>query len=266
MAYLQCFTKNSQVRVTAAYPNYPSGGYHGALDLQMIGSPAIYAPAGGKVVKTYRWQGGTSGTDSWGNHIVVQIEPYAYYLVAHMAGIEVALNSTVSTGDYIGQQGETGNVTGPHVHWEYWAGGYGTSYRANPAPLLGIPNAVGVYDVEWAGEGGGNIPDPESGVTFSPPPGTLLFPEDIEITTNQTGEIYYTVDGVYPDINDTQWTHKYTGPVHIGQGDTQFIVGVYNPATGFGPWGFARYRVIFNEWQKRKKLKKGFLYYKVWPF
>ena len=56
-----------------------------------------------------------------------------------------------------GTQGQTGNATGIHTHWEYWVGGRSTRYRQDPSQILGIPNAVGKYDVTWSAD---NPPGP----------------------------------------------------------------------------------------------------------
>ena len=63
----------------------------------------------------------------------------------------------LKAGDLIGVQGQTGNATGIHTHWEYWVGGRSTRYRQDPSRILGIPNAVGKYDVTWSAD---NPPGP----------------------------------------------------------------------------------------------------------
>lgn len=268
MAYLQCFTTNPTVRVTSGYPYYPGGGYHGACDMVLSPDTTIHAIASGTIVRAWHWQGTRTGTDSWGNHIVVQMGPYEYWLCAHMASQLWSAGQTVTAGDAIGTQGETGNAYGKHVHWEHWVGGFGTKFRTDPFPLLGIPNAVGTYDVEWSGEGGSNVPTPASGITFSPPPGTYNLPIDVSISAMWQGTIYYSIDGTYPSLDDPVYTHEYTGPVHLLMGDTQFIVGVYNPTLPpeqqWSEWGIARYKVLEDEEAKRKRLKGMPLYMKMW--
>lgn len=165
MAYAQCICGASSLDVKAAYGTYPSGGYHGGQDTVHPDLKA-YAPKSGTVVTAHVWQGGTSGNDSWGNYIVVQFAPGQYWLAAHFARQLHHVGETITAGQFIGQQGVTGNVTGAHTHWEYWNGGQSTKYRTNPSLVTGIPNAVGTYSVSWDASGETPEPDP------TPDPGT----------------------------------------------------------------------------------------------
>lgn len=159
--YPQSITSQPTIYESAGYPTYPSGGYHGGIDTVHTDHLA-YSPASGTVVTAHVWQGGTEGNDSWGNYIVVQMDGGNYYLAAHFTDQIHAVGETIAKGQYIGTQGETGNVTGIHTHWEYWVGGYGTAYRSDPSAILGIPNgAPATYDVSWdATDPPGPGPDP----------------------------------------------------------------------------------------------------------
>lgn len=151
--YPQSITDQSAIYESAGYPQYPGGGYHGGIDT-VHNNHLAYAPASGTVVVAHVWHGTTADEDSWGNYIVVDMGNNNYWLAAHFTDQLHTVGEVVSKGDFIGQQGMTGNVTGIHTHWEYWAGGQSTAYRQDPSPLLGIPNgAPATYDVSWdAGE------------------------------------------------------------------------------------------------------------------
>ena len=146
--YKQCITKVSPIRVTAGYPYYPDGSPHGGIDT-VHGDLLAYAPKAGKIVVAHTWQGGTTGVDSWGNYIVVDMGNNEYWLAAHFKSQTHKVNETIAQGQLIGAQGATGNVTGVHTHWEYWKGGQSTQYRQDPSSILGIPNEVGSFDVVW---------------------------------------------------------------------------------------------------------------------
>jgi len=75
----------------------------------------IYAPAKGKVVFTGELfvRGNTTVIDhGWG----------VYTVYAHQDQVLIKQGDMVDTGQKIGLVGKTGRVTGPHLHWEVWAG------------------------------------------------------------------------------------------------------------------------------------------------
>ncbi|MFI7295428.1 peptidoglycan DD-metalloendopeptidase family protein [Streptomyces sp. NPDC050121] len=86
-------------------------GYHTGLDLVASSGTPIYAPADGKVVHA-----GPGG--SYGNETEIQHAGGVITLYAHQTSIKVSVGQTVKRGDQIGTVGATGNVTGPHLHWE----------------------------------------------------------------------------------------------------------------------------------------------------
>lgn len=165
MAYKQTITKSDTIRVTAGYPTYPGGSPHGGIDTVHTDYKA-YAPEDGTVVTAHVWEGGTTGVDSWGNYIVVRMADGNYWLAAHFTAQNHNVGETIIKGSFIGTQGQSGNVTGTHTHWEYWAGGFGTAYRRDPSTILGIPNQVGTFAVEWGEDG----PTPPGPTPPDPPP------------------------------------------------------------------------------------------------
>lgn len=55
--------------------------------------------------------------EGYGNLVVVENGPYKVYY-GHLSEIPVEVGQTVSKGDVIGLSGNTGNSTGPHLHYE----------------------------------------------------------------------------------------------------------------------------------------------------
>ncbi|MEU2582826.1 peptidoglycan DD-metalloendopeptidase family protein [Streptomyces avermitilis] len=91
--------------------NMWSTGYHTGLDLVASTGTPIYAPADGKIVHA-----GPGG--AYGNETEIQHADGVITLYAHQTSIKVSVGDTVTRGQLIGMVGATGNVTGPHLHWE----------------------------------------------------------------------------------------------------------------------------------------------------
>ena len=103
--------------ISAGYPNYSSGQYHGALDFPCpTGSKVVAAQSGvvslvkrlttsyGYYVMVYH------GTDSEGRHV--------FTLYGHNSDVIVSPGDSVAKGQQIAKSGSTGNSTGPHCHFE----------------------------------------------------------------------------------------------------------------------------------------------------
>ena len=90
--------------------------FHTGLDFCGRTGVAIRAPAPGEVVFTEELivRGNSTVIDhGWG----------VYTAYAHQSEIQVSVGDQVETGQVIGLVGETGRVTGPHLHWEVIVGG-----------------------------------------------------------------------------------------------------------------------------------------------
>lgn len=90
--------------------NHWSAGHTGLDFAASTGSP-IYAPADGKVIFT-----GNGG--AYGNLTKIAHSNGVVTFYAHQSAISVSKGKQVKRGDRIGSVGATGNVTGPHLHWE----------------------------------------------------------------------------------------------------------------------------------------------------
>lgn len=110
---------------------YPrSGGRsHKGTDMMAAFGEPVYAVASGT---TYIRTGGIGGRTVW----LVASNGTAYYY-AHLASQTVGNGSSVSKGQQVGTNGNTGNASGgaPHVHFEIHPGGRGSA-AVNPYPTL----------------------------------------------------------------------------------------------------------------------------------
>lgn len=110
-------------RITAGW-YYSSGKYHGALDLGVPLRTECGAALKGTVTTVFHWNGKVTSGDnnSYGNFVIITHEPYRGMqlktLYAHLDEIVVQLGQRVSEGQLIGYTGNTGNSTGPHLHFE----------------------------------------------------------------------------------------------------------------------------------------------------
>lgn len=121
--YSECFPSRFGHR-----RSYNESGYfffHSGLDFCGGVGVDIYAPAPGKVVfvDTLKIRGNATVIDhGWG----------VYSAYGHQSEILVSVGDVVETGQLIGLVGETGRVTGPHLHWEVIVGGV----QVDPLPWL----------------------------------------------------------------------------------------------------------------------------------
>ncbi len=102
------------------------GYMHTGVDIAWAPGTPILATADGKVVLT-------GYTDDLGNYILIQHKYGFYTRYAHLSGFAGRYKgATVKRGDIIGYLGETGLVTGPHLHYEVRMG----AQYINPMPFL----------------------------------------------------------------------------------------------------------------------------------
>ncbi|MDC3416143.1 M23 family metallopeptidase [Aquibacillus sp. 3ASR75-54] len=95
--------------------------------------------ADGIVISTNTpWDGQMNG---YGNVILIahSVNGTVYTtLYAHLDSMSVTAGQSVSKGQTIGKMGSTGNVTGPHLHFEVHKGGWNAakSNAVNPMNML----------------------------------------------------------------------------------------------------------------------------------
>lgn len=111
---------------------YRSSGFHGGVDIVKSGGgstglPVVAAGSGTVVTAGYH--------SSYGYYVVINHGGGVATLYAHMlrGSLKVSAGQYVSAGQPLGNIGSTGNVTGPHLHFEVRINGN----RVNPMPYLG---------------------------------------------------------------------------------------------------------------------------------
>lgn len=110
---------------------YSSGKYHDAVDFGVsVGTP-VYAAADGIVV-TSTW----GGSDSYGYYIKIKHYNGLYTLYAHGSSLVAKVGQEVKQGQLIMYSGNTGNSTGPHLHFEVRVAPGGYNNRVNPLNYL----------------------------------------------------------------------------------------------------------------------------------
>ncbi len=117
--------------VSAGYPNYSSGKYHGGIDFPCPTGSKVVAAQDGIVITVKRLNYSYGyyvmiyhGTDARGRSVVT--------LYAHNSSILVSVGDSVKRGEQIAKSGSTGNSTGPHSHFEVRFDGT----RVNPRNYL----------------------------------------------------------------------------------------------------------------------------------
>ncbi|MFG2681689.1 M23 family metallopeptidase [Streptomyces sp. NPDC048392] len=88
-----------------------SSGSHTGIDFHAAGGTTVHAVGVGTVVEA-GWGG------AYGNQVVIKMHDGTYTQYGHLSSIGVSVGQSVGPGLRIGLSGATGNVTGPHLHFE----------------------------------------------------------------------------------------------------------------------------------------------------
>ena len=114
--------KGQPITITSAFgwrihPIFGNKAYHEGWDIcQPNDYGPIYASKGG-TVETAGWYGG------YGQCVIIDHGGGIKTLYGHLSSISVKVGQQVTTGQKIGNEGSTGNSTGPHLHWGFIVNG-----------------------------------------------------------------------------------------------------------------------------------------------
>ncbi|MGW2426400.1 M23 family metallopeptidase [Streptomyces sp. NPDC001709] len=88
-----------------------SSGRHTGVDFPVATGTEVHAVGNATVIEA-GWGG------RYGNNVVLKMSDGSYTQYAHLSRVDVKSGQAVKTGQVIGLSGATGNVTGPHLHFE----------------------------------------------------------------------------------------------------------------------------------------------------
>ncbi|MEV6979258.1 M23 family metallopeptidase, partial [Kitasatospora sp. NPDC093806] len=91
-------------------PEY-AAGYHTGVDFAVDPGTPLLA-VGGATVVSAGWDG------AYGKEVVLRLADGRFAQYAHLSAVSVAPGERVAAGQQIGRSGNTGNSTGPHLHFE----------------------------------------------------------------------------------------------------------------------------------------------------
>lgn len=112
-------------------------GEHNGVDFRAAIGTAIVAPAAGKVDRIQ-----SENTGKGGKYIVLNANGVIHKFF-HLSDIMVEKGEMVDKGQTIGLSGDTGDVSGPHLHWEKHVSGAPTDPMANISEALDPAGTTG---------------------------------------------------------------------------------------------------------------------------
>lgn len=118
--------------ITTPYgkPGAWAAGYHTGDDYSTKGKTGVEVRAAkrGKVIST-----GNSWGSSYGTHIVLEnAKTGVRHGYCHLSSVRCKVGSIIKKGTVIGLSGNTGNSTGPHLHYEERVKPYGYWQHRRP--------------------------------------------------------------------------------------------------------------------------------------
>jgi murein DD-endopeptidase MepM/ murein hydrolase activator NlpD len=124
---------------------------HTGIDIPAkVGTPVIAAGSGKVIWAGFGlYRGVRTSDDPYGLAIAI-LHDFSYQgenlytIYAHLDQIDVTYGQIVQTGDYLGLSGDTGIVTGPHLHFEVRIGTNGFFFSRNPELWIAPPQGWGI--------------------------------------------------------------------------------------------------------------------------
>lgn len=205
------------------------------VPVRAAGSGTVLWAADGRQQDTPIFQ----NSPSYGNVIIIQHDfsyqgQPLYTLYAHLSASFVQQDQKIQGGEVIGQVGNSGNVTGPHVHFEVRMGET-NNYSSTYNPILWMVPYVGhgVIAGRVTDRGGLHVPDATitirsraSGQTIRTATTYLALDTGFDVNSDPNwGENFVVADvpaGRY-DVIATIYGERVVKPIEVLEGMTSFI-------------------------------------------
>lgn len=133
-------------RVTSGFghrhaPKAGASTYHNGIDIAMPVGTTIKAPESGKVIRS--WSGGAGGTQ-----MQFQGDSGIVYGMAHLSAVLRQTGERIERGQALARSGNTGNTTGPHLHFTTTLNGKKVDPRnikvgSSHSPASALAGAIG---------------------------------------------------------------------------------------------------------------------------
>ena len=111
---------------------YWSSGHHTGVDFPVSKGTPVYSIGDGQVVDT-------GYNRAYGNYVEIYHGDNIYSFYAHASSVIVSAGQHVTKGQQVMKSGATGNVTGPHLHFEIRSPGPRYANCVNPMNYLPAP-------------------------------------------------------------------------------------------------------------------------------
>lgn len=137
---------------------------HTGIDIPAeIGVPVLAAGSGRVVWAGYGlFTGSEDLADPYGLAVAIKHDfgyqqEYLFTVYGHLSRVDVARGQQVQAGEVLGQSGDTGKVTGPHLHFEVRVGRNTFSGSRNPELWLAPPQGWGILAGRVLGTSGAEL-------------------------------------------------------------------------------------------------------------
>ena len=230
------YDQNNVQQYFAGY--YATGSkLHRAIDIGCATGTPVRASRGGTAY-TY---GSTS--HFYGYYVIIDHGSGYFSLCAHLSSFAVSSGTAVSTGQVVAYSGATGNVTGPHVHFEIRHTGNSAYFAPNAHYIPGGSISAGAsINFDYPGIGGSS--PPPMPVIYSPAPGATVSSGTVTLDwADVSGADYYYV-ALYKSgsLVFQDWPVSSATWPSLGAGSYSWSVYAHN-AAGYGPGATSSFTV-----------------------